>query len=129
MNKTVKISVVVLILLLSALFLWSQLSMKPYSTDLTLIGQGKPTLVIVYESTGLRGMEAMEAVQSIRTALEPETKFLVADMGTPDGRAFAQQYEVFDGVVLLFDREGEPRRISMLPQPLSELKAEIRSLL
>lgn len=125
MTKSIKFAIVFFIFAASGLFLWSQLAIKPLSTDLTLIGQGKPALVLAYENFAPSGIEAMERINRVRSDYETNLKFLVADMGTPQGQAFTERYELLDGMVIFLSADGQPVSISTVPVSESELRRRL----
>jgi len=124
-TKPIKFAIVFFIFAASGLFLWSQLAIKPLSTDLTLIGQGKPALVLAYENFAPSGIEAMERINRVRSDYDTNIKFLVADMGTPQGQAFTEQYELLDGMVIFLSADGQPVSIGTVPVNESELRRRL----
>ena len=70
---------------------------KPISTDLSVIGQGKPVLVLAYESYLPTGDDALNRLHQVRSDYDSRLDFVVADMGTSQGRAFANRYQVVTG--------------------------------
>ncbi|SEQ15406.1 hypothetical protein SAMN05421693_11859 [Ectothiorhodospira magna] len=106
-----------LILLVAAALIWSQLPKGAYSTDLSRIGDGQPALVLIYDSTFMAGMRVMGYMDEIRDDYTPQVHFLVANVGTPDGRRLADQHGVRDGAVLLYSDRGT--LVEQLPAPAS----------
>lgn len=90
----------------AGIFLWTQLPSGGYPTDLSRIGEGRPTLVLVYDHFYVGGGVVMEHMNAIRADQNHEIDFLVADMSADSGQAFAERYEVNDGTVLLFAGDG-----------------------
>ncbi|KDE40020.1 MAG: hypothetical protein ACK4L8_07835 [Nitrincola lacisaponensis] len=125
MPKLVKLSIALISTGLIGWVMWTYLGVKPISTDLTVIGQGKPVVVLVYESYAPAGMEAMERLNRVRSDYEPDIKFRVAHIGTPEGDLFVRRHEAFDGVMVLFDALGEVVRVTMVPQPVELLREEL----
>ena len=117
------------IYLISASFIgwvmWTYLGVTPMSKDLSVIGDGKPAVVLVYESYAPAGMEAMERLKTVRPELESHMHFRVAHIGTPEGDLFVRRHDAFDGVMVLFDEDGEVVRVTMVPQEIDQLKAEL----
>ncbi len=83
----------------------------PISTDLSRVGQGQPTLVLVFENYSPAGMTAMDTINQVRREYEDELDFLVADIGTPAGSAFASRYQLPNGAAVLLDGQGAPINI------------------
>lgn len=128
MPKLVKLSIALISTGLIGWVMWTYLGVKPISTDLTVIGQGKPVVVLVYESYAPAGMEAMERLNRVRSDYEPDIKFRVAHIGTPEGDLFVRRHEAFDGVMVLFDALGEVVRVTMVPQPVELLREELAQI-
>ena len=119
----------VLFLTLVAAVVWMQLPTAGYSTDLSRVGQGRPALVLAFDSNFTGGMGVMELMNDIRDDYEGRVHFLVAHLATPQAREFASRHGAADGTVLLFAGNGE--RIGTLHQPQSaeELRQALRPLL
>ncbi len=80
---------------------------KPVSTDLSVIGQGQPVLVLAYENFSPTGGAALDRLREIRDEYEPRLRFVVADLGTPQGRAFANRFGLNDGETVFIGPDGE----------------------
>lgn len=83
-----------------------QLAGRPMSTDLSQVGHGQPAIVLAFENYSPASMEAMDRLNQIRENYEPEVWFLVADLGTPEGRAFSSDFGVTAGSAILLDSAG-----------------------
>lgn len=115
---------VTLFLAAVAAFVWQQLPSGAYPTDLSRIGQGRPAVVLAYDSNFSGGMSVMALMNEIRADHEPRVDFLVAHLGMADAREFAQRHGVVDGTVLLF--AGDGRRVDALhPQSAEQLREAI----
>lgn len=125
MPKIAKILIFLVSVILIGWVMWTYLGVKPMSKDLSVVGEGKPAVVLVYESYAPAGMDAMERLNVVRSELEPYIHFRVAHIGTPEGDMFVRRHEAFDGVMVLFDSSGEVIRVTMVPQSIDELKAEL----
>lgn len=79
------------------------------------MGQGTPTLVLIFEDGYIAGGEVMDRLNRVRADYAGRVDFLVANVKTPSGAAFAQRHGVQDGAVLLFSDDG--RRLGVLHQP------------
>jgi hypothetical protein len=97
--------------------------LKPISTDLSVIGQGSPVLVLAYENFSPSGGEALERLRKIRAEYEPRIQFRVADLGTPAGRAFARQFGVGDAQTVFLKPDGQLLLVSGVPQDEGELRS------
>ncbi|WP_052063586.1 hypothetical protein [Nitrincola sp. A-D6] len=128
MPKSLKLAIILVSLVLIGWVMWSFLGVKPISKDLSVIGQGKPVVVLVYESYAPAGMDAMARLNQVRSDYEPDFKFRVAHMGTPEGDVFVRRYEAFDGVMVLFDATGDVVRVTLVPDEPASLISELERL-
>jgi len=110
---------------LSAVLIWTQLPDRPYPTDLNLVGKGKPALVLVYDVNTAGGMMVMELLKPLREEYDGQVEFLVASMGLPDGRAFAQHYKISSGAVVFFLANGTHSSTMRAPDSTQELRKYI----
>lgn len=88
----------------------TQMSGRPMSTDLSQVGQGQPAVVLAFENYSPASMEAISQLNRLRGDYEPELQFLVADLGTPDGRAFSAGIGLSPASAVLLDSKGAPIR-------------------
>lgn len=98
---------------------------KPISTDLSVIGQGKPVLVLVYENYSPRSADAFERLRQVMDDYEPRLGFVVADLGVPQGRAFADRYQLVNGQALFLKQDGEPLQAMNVPTNEQELRSHL----
>lgn len=104
-----KLAIAILSTALVVLIAWlalDQLSGQAMSTDLSQIGQGQPSVVLAFENYSPGSMNALDQLNQIRGQYEPEVQFLVADLGTPEGRAFASRFGLSPGSTVLLDGSG-----------------------
>lgn len=104
---------------------WSQLPRGSYPTDLNLVGEGRPALVLAYDVNYAGGMEVMELMNVVRTEYTDRVQFLVAHLGTPDGQAFANRHRAGDGTVMTFAGDGAHIETFHLPRTHDELRRVI----
>lgn len=128
MPKLVKLIITLVSLCLIGWVMWTFLGVKPISKDLSVIGQGSPVVVLVYESYAPAGMDAMERLNQVRLDYEPDIQFRVAHVGTPEGDMFVRRHEAFDGVMVLFDAAGEVVRVTLVPNQVASLRSELERL-
>ena len=107
---------------------WTQLPRTGISTDLSVIGQGRPALVLTRDSNYLGGAEVLEKLNTIQSQYAQRVQFRIAHLGEPVGRAFAETYQTQDGDLTLFDEDGQqlgglvqPKSIERIEQLLSRL--------
>ena len=102
---------------------------KPISTDLSVIGQGKPALVLAYENFSPTGGDALNRLRQVRSDYDSRLDFLVADLGTPQGRAFANRYQLVNGQAVFLKQDGQPLRVTSIPADERELRSRLESRL
>ncbi len=95
--------------------IWSQLPRGAYPTDLTRVGKGRPALVLAYDIDSMGGMSVMGLLDVLRGEYADRVEFLVADLGVPDGRDFAQRHDAINGTVMLYSADGSHMRTIHLP--------------
>jgi hypothetical protein len=113
--KKLKLIGIVLAVLVVAGYVITSVVPKPMSADLSLIGQGKPSLVLGYENYSPGGGDALVRLKQIRSEYESRLNFIVADLGTPGGRTFANRYQVVDGQAVLLAANGQPLGTLFIP--------------
>jgi hypothetical protein len=120
--KKITVTAIVLAALVGIAYVLSLLAVRPMSTDLSTLGQGKPSLVLVYENFAPSSGEALDRLKQVRADYEPRMTFIVADLGTPDGQAFANRYGLSEGQALFVRPDGEPLRATTIPAAEQELR-------
>lgn len=98
---------------------------KPVSTDLTVVGQGKPALVLAYENYSPTGGEALDRLRQVRGEYESRLHFVVADLGTPHGRAFADRFGLTDGQAIFIGPDGQAPQVIRIPGDGRELRTRL----
>ena len=102
---------------------------KPISADLSVIGQGKPTLVLAYENFSPTGGEALNRLRRIQSDFESRLEFVVADLGTPHGRAFAERHEFHNAQALFLSQDGQALQVTGIPEDDQELRDHLEATL
>ena len=92
----------------------SQYFFQPMSTDLSTIGQGQPSLVLAYENFSPESGAMLNQLNRISKDYQDVMNFAVADLGTPEGKAFASQHNLSNGAAVFLSAEGQPLRVSFL---------------
>lgn len=87
--------------------MWQLLPKGSFSNDLSRVGQGQPALVMLREVHVMGGDLVMEQMLHIHPEFENTVEFLVVHTGHPDGQAFAEEHNISDGSLVLFDAEGD----------------------
>jgi len=106
---------------LAALIL-SQLPRGSYSTDLSRIGNGKPALVLAYDINSTGGMDVMKLMNALRDEYSDRIEFLIADLGTPQGRQFATRHNGINGTVMFYSAKGTYTRTIHVPPDTETLR-------
>ena len=106
MKKTALVAFI-LLSILSLGYVGIQFLPEPMSSDLALIGEDKPAVVLAYENYSPTGGEALTRLKRVRPDYDSRVNFIVADIGTPQGRAFANRYRLVDGQAVLLARDGQ----------------------
>ena len=84
---------------------------QPISSDLSAVGQGQPSLVMAYENFSPVSGAMLNQLNRIRQDYQGVMNFAVAELGTPEGKAFARQYNISNGLAVFISAEGEPLRV------------------
>jgi len=96
---------------------------KPVSTDLSVVGQGRPVLALAYENFSPTSAEALERLREVRADYESRLQIVVADLGTPQGRSFANRYGVGEGQAVFLDPAGQAVSIARVPGDAQGLRS------
>jgi hypothetical protein len=129
MLKRIGIVFAVIVALTAILFFATRSMINPMSTDLSVVGQGKPSLVLGFESYSPAGGDALNRLNAVRDDYEDRMVFVVADLGTPQGKAFARRYKLRDGVAIFLAPDGTPGRIDIIPADEQLLRQQLDSKL
>ncbi len=125
MAKKIGLSIGVLVALLAAAFIFTVVAVKPLSTDLSAVGQGRPALVLAYENYSPAGAAALERLRHVKADYEERVDFLVADLGTPQGRTFADRHNIANGVAVFLRQDGRPLRVTTIPADEGDLRRRL----
>lgn len=117
------------VILLLLVFLWRSLP-EGYPTDLSVIGNGQPALVLLHDAHRVASGEQMEALNEIRAGLEArELQLIVTNLQTQEGAEFAMRHGGDPADVLLFTGDGTLKARIQGPQPGPELRQHIYAAL
>ncbi|MGB5774288.1 MAG: hypothetical protein WBP89_06465 [Sedimenticolaceae bacterium] len=125
MVKTIAVTAASLVALFALGYFVTKDVVKPISTDLSVIGQGKPVLVLASENFSPIGGEALDRLRQVRAEYESRLRFVVADLGSPQGRAFANRYGLADGQAVFLKPDGQPLHITRVPGDVRELRTRL----
>jgi hypothetical protein len=110
-------------------FVWSRLPKGSYPTDLSLIGQGQPALVLAMDSHYMGGAAVMNLLNGLRRDFADSVHFLVASMSLAEGLAFAQKHQAGDGTVVLFNGQGQRVAVLHSPESPEELRQALQQVI
>jgi thioredoxin-like negative regulator of GroEL len=120
-SSLITIAIVVVALAIAA----TQLP-RGFSDDVSVIGQGKPVVVLVHNKESMLSLNLMTLLNDVRTDYRDYVKFVVVDIATDGGRSFVADHRLDGGIALvLFDAGGTIRGVL----PNIEDEARLRSLL
>lgn len=77
--------------------------------DLSVIGNGTPTVVQVYDYGNRSSRELWDSVVTLEREFAPRVQFRIADRATPDGALLASRYNAGPSTLLLFGPDGRLR--------------------
>lgn len=81
---------------------------RGYNTDLSQVGNGHYAVVQIFNKNFVQSEELMDTVNEVRADYERRgVNFLVADVGTDAGRAFARAHGALSATALIFDPSGK----------------------
>jgi hypothetical protein len=125
MLKKILVTTVSLVAIAALAVLITQVAVKPMSADLSLVGQGKPALVLAYENFSPGGGEALARLRQVRGDYESQMHFVVADLGTPQGQVFARRYGLTDGEAVFLLADGTPLQTTYIAADETELRSRL----
>ena len=102
---------------------------KPIGSDLSNIGQGRPAVVLAYENFSPTGGEALNRLRKVRGDFDARLDFAVADLGTPQGRAFAQRFKLLDSQAVFLAQDGRPLSVTSVAVDENDLRSYLESSL
>ena len=103
----------IVVVVIAALFA-SQYFLNPISSDLSSVGQGQPSLVLAYENFHPESGAMLNQLTRIKSDYQDVMNFAVADLGTPEGQAFARNHGISNGSAVFLSADGAPLRVSFL---------------
>ena len=85
--------------------------------------------MLAYENYSPDGGEALDQLQNVKGDYNSRLDFVVADLGTPQGFAFANRHKMFNGQAVFLKQNGEPLRVTDIPKNEQELRSQLESKL
>ncbi|MFT6045650.1 MAG: hypothetical protein ACI9WC_001351 [Arenicella sp.] len=129
MVKIISVTAVSLLAMVGLGYFVAMSGGRPIGTDLSVIGQGKPVLVLAYENFSPAGGDALNRLRQVRSDYDSRLDFVVADLATPQGTAFANRYRLVDGQAVFLKPDGEPLRVTFIAADEQELRSRLDSKL
>jgi len=93
---------------------------RGFSDDLSLVGTGSGSVVLVNDKNLVAGQTTMELLNNIRSDYEPNIHFIVVDIATPTGQEFVRKQNA--GVISLSFFGSDGRRVNLLESGVTEQK-------
>jgi len=125
MGKMIAVTAASLVALVGLGYLFVTGIGKPVSTDLSVIGKGKPVLVLVYENYSPASVDALGRLNKVMDDYDSRLDFVVADLGVPQGRAFADRNQLISGQAMFLKQDGKPLRATTIPADEQELRSSL----
>lgn len=122
--RSILITLAVVVVLVSALV---SLLPKGYKDDLSVIGKGVGTVVLIHNKNGVQSLNLMGVVDKVRSDYEGRVEFLIAEVDTASGRTFMQAQQVTNVGLLFFSPDGQRLRFVDGPIDKAALRAALDS--
>lgn len=97
--------------------------------DLTVIGNGSPTVVQVYDYGSRTSRQLRERLTAVERELTPRVQFRLADQATADGALLASRFGAAPETLLLFGPDGSLRDRVAGTQDAQAIRAAIEQAL
>ena len=85
---------------------------KGYNDDLSKIGQGTNIVVLVQNKGASQSMDLINLLDRVRDDYEDRVDFLIADIDTPEGKAFAQRQQLDSSMLVFFAPDGTRLKVT-----------------
>jgi hypothetical protein len=96
---------------------------KGFKDDLSLIGQGKVSVVLTHDKNIVASVEMMETLNAIRADYEDKVEFLAVDIATPVGNGFMRDQAVGPVVLVVFNADGTRQQVLRGDSNASQVRA------
>lgn len=108
-KKSPLIKVIIALTMLGVLWLAVANLPRGYSRDLTQIGKGRNVVVQVHDHNLVGSIDLMETLNKVRPEYADAVEFVVADLLTPEGQAFATSHDASSVTLVFFAPDGTQR--------------------
>ncbi len=121
--------VVIASVILFIAFAFEFLLPKGFSDDLSLIGKGKPAVVLVRDNQTVQSHELIDVMNALRERYSAKVEFLLTDHNTPKGETFMAENQTTRATLVLMDAQGKKVKILRAPQTEESLAQELDAVL
>jgi thioredoxin-like negative regulator of GroEL len=102
---------------------------RGFSDDLSLIGTGKPAVVLVRDKNTVESQVLMDVLDKVRGRYSGRVEFLLTDYDTQQGRKFVADHHAASTTLVLFDADGKQLKILTAPQTAASLEQAITNII
>ena len=129
MVKIIAVTAASIAALVGVGYLLTTVALQPIGNDLSVIGKGKPVMVLVYENYSPTGGDALNRLSRVKSDYDSRLDFVVADLGVPEGRAFANRHQMVNGQAIFMKQDGQPLWVRSIPADELALRSHLDSSL
>ncbi len=104
-NRWIQWSLILLIIIIG-MTLGIKMLPTGYSEDLSVIGSGKNVAVLVHNKEGVRSLNMMNRVDTIRGFYKGRIEFRIVETGSRKGVEFSRKNMAGNATLVLFNGEG-----------------------
>ncbi len=122
----IKLAVIALVLLFVGIAVMSL--PKGFSDDLSVLGNGKPAVVLIRDKNAVESINTEEVMGKLRGQYSGKVDFLLTDSNTPQGKAFMAASGSDRTDLVLVDAKGQPLKVLRAPQSPGNVQHEIATL-
>ncbi len=119
---------ITLALILLTVVVAANLLPRGFSQDLSVIGNGTNAVVLVHDSNVIQSTDTMAAMNAVRDDYEAHISFIVPDIMTPEGKAFADKYRFSPTALAFFATDGEVLQTLYSAQTGETLKVNLDTI-
>lgn len=98
---------------------------RGYSDDLTRVGKGQPTIVLIREKNAVQSFDLLTVMDALRDQYAGKVEFLLSDYGTGETSMFLEKYKASKVTLVMLDGSGKLVKILYPPQTVDSVKQEI----
>ena len=102
---------------------------RGYSDDLSRVGKGKATVVLVRDKNAVQSFDLIEVMNALRDQYAGQVEFLVTDFNTPEGRAFIAANKAERVTLTVLDANGKVASVLYPPQTSESVQQAIAGVL